>query len=232
MFLCKRGLRLTIRSGGHRKPPMTIPHLVRLVEYCEKHAKFLVLSVALVVGFLAFLRASNLAPPSPRLFDKDRHTTMGDVRITPDGVLVYIKWTKTFQEAGEQITIPLPEIPNSKLCPKAILLKYMQSFERRRITERTPLLLSTGTPRGQVIGLPTLRSLFRQALSATQLSPEGYTLHSLRRGGATESYRAGVPLDHVKQHGTWRSDAVLRYISTQTIASSQVAQTLKSLILR
>ena len=39
-----------------------------------------------------------------------------------------------------------------------------------------------------------------------------YGFHSLRAGAATASAKAGVPEQHIKLHGNWRSDAVQAYI--------------------
>ena len=38
-----------------------------------------------------------------------------------------------------------------------------------------------------------------------------YSLHSLRRGGATASAHASVDCIHIKLHGMWRSDSFWDY---------------------
>ena len=42
--------------------------------------------VCLIFGFLAMLRQSNLAPPSPSAFDPPRHTCRGDIVQAPPGL--------------------------------------------------------------------------------------------------------------------------------------------------
>ncbi len=56
--------------------------------------------------------------------------------------------------------------------------------------------------------LACLASLLQQA----GLSPQGFTGHSFRRGGATAAFKAGVPGELIKSHGQWKSDAYLRYL--------------------
>jgi hypothetical protein len=62
-------------------------------------------------------------------------------------------------------------------------------------------------------------------LEALHISPQPYSLHSLRRSGATEAYKAGVGYAQIKSHGTWRSDSFWTYISTTTL-STQVPEAL------
>ena len=44
-----------------------------------------------------------------------------------------------------------------------------------------------------------------------------YSLHSLRRGGATAAALAGIPMRLIKRHGRWRSDVAYLY----TLVSDQ-----------
>jgi hypothetical protein len=39
-----------------------------------------------------------------------------------------------------------------------------------------------------------------------------YSAYSFRVAGVTEAYKAGVSLHHIKLHGNWKSNAVMRYI--------------------
>ena len=80
------------------------------------------------------------------------------------------------------------------------------------------------------VTVPMLRIMMRRAAHLAGLSEFGYTPHSLRRGGASFSYLAGVPLDHIKFHGTWTSNAVEGYLVSQPRFNTPVAQAFKSLI--
>ena len=56
--------------------------------------------------------------------------------------------------------------------------------------------------------------IFREVINAAGLSQMGYTPHSFRRGGASCSHHDGDPMEAIKHHGTWSSDAVQRYLLT------------------
>ena len=49
-------------------------------------------------------------------------------------------------------------------------------------------------------------------LPELQLDLSSISAHSLRRGGATAAANAGISLEEIKEHGWWKSDAVLAYI--------------------
>ncbi len=59
------------------------------------------------------------------------------------------------------------------------------------------------TPRGR------LKHWLRQSGAA---DVDAYGFHSLRAGAATASAKAGVLVQHIKEHGNWKSDAVQAYI--------------------
>ncbi len=44
------------------------------------------------------------------------------------------------------------------------------------------------------------------------IAVEDYGFHSLRAGAATDAHRNGVPIEQIKSHGNWKSDAVNVYI--------------------
>ena len=49
-----------------------------------------------------------------------------------------------------------------------------------------------------------------------------YTFHAFRRSGASLAYEIDIPVKNIKEHGTWASDCVWRYIRPQADAGSQV----------
>ena len=98
------------------------------------------------------------------------------------------------------------------------------------IDQSTPLLVTTDGPVGNMVTASMLRAMFHKAISIADLKDVGYTPHSLRRGGATFSYHAGVPLDQIQKHGTWRSDAVHRYLLDRPAFDAPVAHSFRKLL--
>ena len=209
--LTLRAIPFANRSPATVRPSMTFDHLLALVRVCS-HPSTWPLRVALSFGFLGYLRVSNLAPQTPSTFDQTRHTTWGDVVPTKDGIMLSLKWTKSRQTSDEAAPIPLPVILESEICPLSNWTEYVRRLAHLSPTHSTPLLLTTHPPVGRVITISALRALLRGAAEAAGLSHFHYTPHSLRRGGAAFSFSAGVPLEHIKYHGTWQSSAVDRYL--------------------
>ena len=60
-------------------------------------------------------------------------------------------------------------------------------------------------------------------IGALDLDPTLYSLHSLRRGGATVARKQGLHQEMIKWHGMWSSDSFWAYIMSRGVASSPVA---------
>ena len=54
----------------------------------------------------------------------------------------------------------------------------------------------------------------RTTLQNAGISPDNFSGHSLRRGGATFAMRSGVPFPLIKCQGDWASNAYERYLAT------------------
>ena len=54
-----------------------------------------------------------------------------------------------------------------------------------------------------------------------------FSIHSLRRGGPTAAYRAGIDQLNIKRHGMWASEAFWAYITApSSMSASPVATAL------
>ena len=188
-----KALLKTVHTNPPRRAAMDWEDLETLVRYCMTSETLQVLRLALVVGFLAFLRVSNLAPRTIAAFDPSRHSTLADLLPRGGSHLFHLRWTKTLQHTGQDVYIPLAPLKGSVLGPKAAWRDYVQALPPA-VTARDPLLLTTGHSTPSPVTLPVLRATLLEALSATSLEDRGYKLHSLRRGGAAHAHRAGVPL--------------------------------------
>ena len=181
--LTLRALKFANRLTYDDKSSLTLPHLLALVRICDINCSLWPLRVALIFGYMGFLRVSNLAPNTAQEFDRTRHTTWSDIWASESGVLVFLKWTKTMQAAGSSACIPLPELGDSDLCPLRAWREYRSLLTDCAVTPDSPFLLSTVPPVGKVITVPIIRAMLRRAAEAAGLSEERYTPHSLRRGG-------------------------------------------------
>ena len=228
--LTMRALAHTVRPPADRRAAMSPRHLCILLQTCLTQERYAPLAVALSLGFFAYIRVSNLAPPSLTDFDPSRHSTIMDVVDVGDTLLFHLKWSKTRQSTRHPFVIPVPALGESPLCPVRVWRRYLTLLAVPSENSCHPLLVTTDDPRGQVITISALRAMFREILSLAQLHLFGYTPHSLRRGGATFSFQAGVALDAIKHHGTWRSSAVEAYLFNLPALASPVASNFRALL--
>lgn len=156
---------------------------------------------------LLFLRQSNLAPRTKRTFDSTRHLVRSDVVIEPDAIIINIKWSKT-KQGPTASSVAAPSMGEPDLCP-------VRAFQDMIVHApgngpKHPLFAFTdGTP----MPLSYINRAWNEALLRLGLPKRQYTLHSLRRGGATSSFVGGAAsVDQIMAHGTWSSNAVNCYL--------------------
>ena len=197
-----KAINFSVRPKLDSRTAVSPQHLAAMVKVCSGNRSLLPLRVALIFGFMGFLRVSNLAPYTAEGFDCTRHTTRGDVKVTKAGIVLMLKWTKTRQAAKETAPVPLPALGDPDLCPLSALEEYVGTFPGLPPSPDSPLLVTTVEPMGKIVTVPMLRALMRRVAQAAGLAEQNYTPHSLRRGGASCSFHNGVPLDSIKRHGT------------------------------
>ena len=207
-----KGLTNTIRQTEDRRSALSFEELQLLVGFCNSDRAYLSTKIGLIFGFMGYLRLSNLAPESASSFDSAWHTSWADVHVSGAGIMIDLKWSKTMQAVKGVTPIPLPALDNELVCPVRAWEEYVGHLSHIEPSRLVPLLLSTDASRGEVISAARFRGMFHRVCKAAGLGHRGLTPHSLRRGGASNSFKSGVPLHHIKAHGTWRSATVERYL--------------------
>ena len=61
---------------------------------------------------------------------------------------------------------------------------------------------------------PVISAQFKDWVAKVGFNSSNYTMHSLRRGGASWASKKDIPTHFIKVLGNWASEAYLRYIST------------------
>lgn len=191
--------------GQREAPPITIDALRAMVSACDlatpigRRDRLL-----LVLGLALMGRRSELVA-----------LTRDDVREVADGLEVTIRTSKTDKDsAGETIAIPRGSHPLTD--PVAAWRDWLTVLDRagqpagrllRRINRHGTI--------GPSLGADAVNVLVRDlAVRANVPYADTVTAHSLRAGGATVAYAAGVPVAVIAKHGRWApaSPVVLRYI--------------------
>ena len=119
-FTVSRYLRsITINSTFSPTPRgiFVINTLYQISIACDLLPDPLLYRAIFLVAFFAFLRMSNIAPHSAKLFHQDKHILRQDVTFKPPGAYLLIKWTKTPQDYRSHHVVQLPTIQNVYLCP-------------------------------------------------------------------------------------------------------------------
>ena len=222
--LALRAVGLTLRhvpTPGQPVPPQLLKDALANAHHL---ASPLPTKLGLLLMFMAFLRQSSVAPQSAAKFDPTRHLTDGDLVLTPQGLQVHVKWTKTLQTSADATSLLLPPTADAALCPLGALREYRDSMPSPP-HPRAPLLVHQD---GNTLTVPFLRRQWNLLLARIGQENRGYTLHGLRKGAAQYTYNvARADLNDVMTHGTWRSQAVRAYIKPAQAPSNSVYQALK-----
>ncbi len=120
-----------------------------------------------------------------------------------------MKWSKTQQTGGRVSLIPIPSTGDPNTCP---VIAFQQLVQMCPAASNDPLLMLTGRPTNITVDINIITREFQQMIQHINLSPKEYTLHSLRRGGASTSFQAGADSLSVQKHSQWTTDTFWQYI--------------------
>ncbi|XP_077999222.1 uncharacterized protein LOC144452084 [Glandiceps talaboti] len=227
-------LKLTLaglkKSSTHtplQKLPITPAMLANILKLIDRSDTFYsAVWCAIITGFFTFLRKSNLVPLSQKGFDPSRHLCRKDIDVQRDFVMIAIRWSKTLQCHERILLLPLARISGSALCPVSA---FKCLFSKVQAAGEAPAF--TFLKKGKLVPLTQgmLSRAFSKLIQMLGEDPRLYSLHSLRRGGATLAFEAGVPTDLIKLHGDWRSEAYTSYIRVPLQARLSVSKCMAGL---
>ena len=162
----------------------------------------------LCMAFFGMFRKSQFVGISREKFSPDEQFTRSDFQFTQEGLLVSVKWGKTFQKHDRIRFVPLARL-NSSLCP-------VLAFSRM-------LIILPALPSSPAFALPTKSGLspltsswigrkLHSVLLKLDLDSHKFSFHSLRRGGATLASLAGCSDSDICSVGLWASEVYRDYI--------------------
>ncbi|MGW4476840.1 tyrosine-type recombinase/integrase [Nonomuraea sp. NPDC004354] len=208
-LLVLRGYKRERAENGQRNqrqaPPVLIPELRQMIEACDlTTARGLRDRLLLVLGLALMGRRSELVA-----------LMVSDVLETSEGLEVTIRTSKTDKDSrGETIAIPAGAHPLTN--PVAALADWVACLADHGVTDgRLLRRIDRHGNIGESLSDSSVNTILRDLAAAAELpNAEAYTAHSLRAGGATVAYAAGVPVQTIAKHGRWdpQSPVVLRYI--------------------
>ena len=159
----------------------------------------------LTACFFGLLRIGNALTSTPA--SSSSVVLAGDLRFLPQGAVLKLRSSKTIQFRDRIHSVVLPHLPNHPLCPVTALRNLFSVAGTPPPTSPLFSCSSSSAPTAQAF-----RQRLSRLLAIIGQSPEDFSTHSLRRGGATWLLNAGALLHLIKILGDWRSDCVLKYL--------------------
>ena len=194
--------------------------LKAIVAVTQKFSNPKVYKAVFLTAFFGFFRLSNIAPHAIAEFDGTRHFTGGDIFFRNKEVQLLLKWSKTMQYRNEYRMISLPRLGASTICPYQALKDIIALYSPGN---NSPLFQIRATQGWQVLTDSRVRKVLAKINQKLRLPSNFYTFHSFRRSGASLAYGIDIPVKEIKEHGTWASDCVWRYIRPEATAGHQVS---------
>ena len=117
------GIKRVLGDSPQQKLPITVSLLLQLHSKiqlsCSVDASFWAICL---VSFFGMFRKSHMVVTTASAFNAKQQFTKSDFRFFPWGVEIIVRWSKTIQFRERQISIPLPRVSGSPLCPVSAIL--------------------------------------------------------------------------------------------------------------
>jgi len=175
--------------------------------------------------FLSFLRISSLIPESRPKLDKQRQLIWNRVNvISGKGIILKIIKSKTVQDFGKILEIPIGLLPGSDFCVVSAL------------RELTQIPGYPCGPNDQVFSIPDMQGGWipltkgpagkhlESKIQKMGLNPKRYRWHGFRRGGIQHGSLVVPNLELLRLHGGWESECFRVYMDLPALSRFQVTQ--------
>ena len=212
-------LRLTLQSLKRRLArapqqalPISIDHLKAMYSYIDvDKPDELAIWCSILVGFFGLLRKKNLVPEDFLDMDPTKILTVGNFAIDKEkGIaFVYIPFSKTNQFGQRNLVIPLLK-NNCKALDPIYHLDLL--FSRAKADADRPAFSYRLKGQLKFVSYKIFTTKLKSLLSKAGLSPDQYSGHSLRRGGATFLYSCGASILQIQACRDWQSNVFTRYL--------------------
>ena len=117
VLLALRSMAINVPVLKKTKGIFDLSTLHAIVNLCDQNPLGFVYKPLCLLAFFAFLRLSNMAPPSVAEFSPLVHLYRGDVIPQAGFATVVLKWSKSLQKQTQFATIQIPALGAPPLCP-------------------------------------------------------------------------------------------------------------------
>ena len=170
----------------------------------------LALWCSFLVAFYCLFRKSNVAPKNLSAFNPEKELSRKKLCFVEedDVILIYSNHSKSNQFLNRHNIIPLTR-NNLKALDPIFHLKVLLSFD---ISEDKPAFSYSENGSLKCITYDIFTKKLKSLLTLAGYSPELYSGHSMRRGGATLLFQLNCDPLIIQALGDWASDQYLKYI--------------------
>lgn len=178
--------------------PLTLTHISAIVAYLDSARNVpLCVKPCILIGFLCYLRSSNLVSPNFMLWG-GQHTLLSK-HILDKGNSLSVTVPSTKTRVAPYMVI-IPALADSSICPVLAWRRYVHCVNPPPSAPAFLLNPATSLTSALVV------RLMRDALSNFQDADlAAISMHSLRRGAAQQAENIGVPLQQIMDRGGWAS---------------------------
>ena len=207
-----QGLKRLMDHLVKQAEPITPELLVRIskvVNYTNQVD--MVAWVAVLIGFTMFMRKSNLVPDNMDSFDGEHQFRRSDFNILDPNrpMMVEVRWSKTNQFKNRILRVPVLPTRNKAICP-VLWTHYMLSKVHAEPQDAAFTIYQDNEKKA--LSANQLVARIRKWIKLLKMDESAYSLHSMRRGGATFAHQCNIQADMIKLLGDWASSAYQRYI--------------------
>lgn len=197
-----QSLKRRLARAPNQALPISPSHLVSMYQYVDiNNPQDLAMWCCVLVGFFGLLRKKSICPEDDSQPDPLKILTVRKIAISKSkGIaLIYVNFAKTIQFGQKDLTIPLI----SSHCKALDPVFHLDLLLSRTQAPLDHPAFSYRKPSGSLafINHKTFTSKLKSLLSRAGFSPEKFSGHSLRRGGATFLYQCGASVLEI-QAGT------------------------------
>ena len=123
--------------------------------------------------------------------------------------------------------LTLPRVKGSNLCPYQACRQALSLYSPQ---SNDPLFQYKIGSTWLVLTDTRIRKFLSKVNLRLGLEKNYFTFHSFRRSGATLAYKSHVPVQCIKDHGSWTSDCVWSYIQKDHTTGEGIATTFAKLL--
>ena len=162
-------------------------------------------------AFYGLFRKANVVPESGPI-DPARTLTRGHIKLDRVHKVVYISITfsKTIQFGQRDLVIPIPSNSNPALDLYRHLVNLFDTVDA------PPSAPAYSFSKSSYMNYKSFTDRLKVLLSSSGLSPNLYSGHSFRRGGASYLHQVGGSVLQIQAAGDWSSQCFTRYLYLST----------------